>query len=490
MKGAAGLVVARGWMNLCSLVSFVLVGRFLLPADFGIYAAASSSVFLFMTVVGAGFAEHVLSRDPLRQNESAAYWCSAATGMFGAVGTIAAGLYAQFVVGNASIAILLYLLAVMPLLWGFSVVSEAVLIRDGQGTKLTGTLVLAETAGLLSLLLAFVSGCGLISLAISRLVSNSIICLGYSFLAGTKIFSPIDRKAVVSMTRFSLSVLGGRFVQWFDGYGSDLILITRLTPAVVGHYRMAARLGAAPASLFFQAPYPAQLAYLGRRLAFSSDLLGSAYLKAAKLHLCLTMPIFAVLSVCARDIVHLVLGPAWQPVGLILTLLLAPAPVGVWSTLSGASLIALGMPKRFLMIQTVSAGLGFVGLLVGAEWGALGAAAGKAVAVVLFNMTALFWVPTLTRETRNRIFAVSLGTAIAALVCAASAYTVLMLVPNSDTPVWAVGRLALAAGAGLATYLLVLPITSRTTFAQALFIIRRTLKLRRRPSTIAVSAHP
>lgn len=478
MNSAAGLMAARVWMNVCNFASFIVAGRVLTPADFGIYAAASSAVFLFMMVVGAGFTEHVLGRDHGQRDEGAAFWCSAATGLVGALAAVTAAAWSDISLNNHVIAIVLYLLAPVPLLWGLSVIQEATLIRDGRGGELALILFVAEMAGMISLLACLFTGFGLYSLAIGRL-ANVLVCLiSYSLISQTRIFTPIDWRAVRSMARFSLGVLGARFVQWIDGYGSDLILFTRLSAAEAGHYRMAARLGAAPASIFFQAPGPAQIAYIGKRYATEPKFLGRAMTRAIRLHLSLAAPIFAILSVCAVDLVHLLLGEAWKTSGYVFAVLCAPAGTGVWIGAAGAALMAQGLSRRFLTLQTLSAAFGTLALIIGVNWGVVAAAVAKAGSGTGVALMSLFWVPGLSSKDRMRIIRSSLGIAVAALACAGAAGSVLMFVHRPDAIVPALARLVASGVAGLAVYVVILKLAAPATFMQLAFIARRAQKNR------------
>lgn len=475
MNRAVGLLIARVWMNVCAFGSFIAVGRFLNPAEFGFYAACSSVVFLFLTVVGAGFAEHVISRDPERRDEAAAFWCATLTGIVCALVTALLGFVAQSGLHNSYVALVFFLLSPLPVLWGASVIHEATLIRDGRGGRLAAVLVSAESIGLMVLLIALAQGAGIYSLVASRLANSLVTWAGYSWSARTRLKTALDIKAIVRMARFSLGVLGARLVNWVDSYGADIVLVALLSPAGLGFYRMGARLNAAGSSVVLQATWSAQQAYLGARAAHYPERLGRALQRALRLHFSIALPVFTVVAVCAYDLVLLLLGPGWEAAGRVFAVLAAATPVSVLTAVSGAALVARGLSRQYFWMQTLAALCGTGALIAAAAGGPIWAALGKAAVMIALPALSLFWVRDIAGAARARLYKAVFEIALAGLVCAATAYFALGLIPHPHGLVPGLTRLALVGVAALAAYAIVLPFASPATWRQLAFIAKRVL---------------
>lgn len=475
MNRAVGLLIARGWMNVCAFGSFIAAGHFLAPADFGVYAAGSSTVLLFITVIGAGFSEHVISRDPERRDESGAFWCSALIGGGGALVTGIAGALVHFVFDNSAVAILLYVLAPLPLLWGLSVIHEATLIRDGRGTQMALVLFIAESVGLIVLLVALWQGMGIYALAAARVVNGVLTLGGYSLCARTKIFSPVRRQSIVDMARFSIGMIGTRLVTWLDGYGSDLILVALMAPTGLGHYRMGARLAAAPGAVLIQAPNPAQLAFIGEN-SQNPTRMGRAMVRAARLHLSIITPLYAIFAIVAHDLVVALLGGRWAESGDVLAIFVALAPLAVFNSLAGIALVTQGRSRRVFVFQTVASIVTTAALVVGALGGPISAAICRTIAAVFFAGASIYWVTGLSGVARGRLWKAFIEIMLAGFACMGAAILVSWLIAPPEGLIASIARLAAISVAGLVGYGFALRITAYQAYVQLWFTVKRLMK--------------
>jgi O-antigen/teichoic acid export membrane protein len=491
MNRAAGLFIARGWAALCQIVSLFAIGHELDPVAFGFYAIASSAVLLPQMLVGAGFAEHVISRDRDRRDEHLAFWCTAAIGFAGAALAVVAGLSLSAFGVPEPMPLLLIYLAPLPALCGLAAISEAALVRDNRGGALASTLFASETIGLAVMLFMLWQGAGVYALAYARLANLIVTLVGYGAVSRVRITGAWEWSRVRELWRFAAGIISGKLVFWADGFGIDLLLAAVMNPAGVGLYRMGSRVVGAPSSVFVQSVGQAQLAYLGERLAAAPRRLGAAMIRATRLHYSLVTPLFVLLAVCADDLVAIVLDPQWSasaPVLAILALGVAPT---ISYTIGASALVAVGQSGRLAAFQIAALACTIVAMLVGAAlYGPIGAAMGKTAGSIISAAIVIGAVRELAAHDRRRVFGAVGSIALASAACGVAALSVDALIPATGDIAWGLARIGVIGVAGLCAYALALPLLAPNAFRQLRFLVRRRLAARRERAVSAPTVEP
>lgn len=477
-------MIARTWMNVCAVASFLIVGRFLGPAEFGVYALASAAILLPMTVIGAGFSDHVIGRDPERQDEATAFWSTAALGLAFALAAALGGL-ALGAFGLGDIGRILLLLAPLPALWGLSAILEAMLIRDDRAGQMAICTVIAEALGLGALIAAVLAGWGVLSLVAARLVNNTVLLIAYWALIRPPRWARFDKERFRALWKFSIAVVGARVMTWADGYGVEFLLAAIVPRSGVGLFRMAGRLNAAAGSILVFAPWQAQLAYMGERVRKAPGRVGAAVLRALQMHLSLVAPLFAGLAMCAHDLIGLLLGPDWAGAADVLAIVaIGSLTQVVWGVLI-AVLVATGRSRRMFAYQCGVVAGASLGLAIGAYWGIAGAALGKVLIGALLHVGGLLLIVELGRRDFLRILNFLARIALACGALAAAMMLARAIAPQG-VEMWVVlARLVLMALAGLAAYLAALRLLAPDAARQLLFSARRKLRRARPPASMA-----
>ena len=444
MKAAAGLLFARGCMSLCALVSFILVGRHLSPQEFGVFALASSASLLPHLLVGAGFYEYVLGRDPDGQMTGTAATCAALSGGAAGVLLLLFAMLAWFQFGSRDAAAILVGFAVAAVLWGLVVIQEAVLVREGRGGAVAAVLSAGEIVGLAALALSFWAGAGILALAIYRLAGSLTTTLGYLLSARPGFRFRFDAAAAREMAGFSLGLMGGKVVDWVNGYGSDLLIGTFMPVAGVGVFRMGARMYLAGFAVIAQAPSAAVLSHLGRAAAASSARLRRATLQALRLQLVLATPVFVAVAALSQQFLPALLGAGWQDSGTVLAIFCLFAPVSIGSMTAGAVLLAQGHSGRLFRYQLVMMLPLAAAMAAGSLAGPAAVAAAKGGYAILYVLGLVAFAGALRRG-GGREFLLTLPrvAAAAGLMAAWCLAWIHLLSPGQGLPL----RLLLACGA-------------------------------------------
>lgn len=390
MRSAIGLISARGWANLCSLGSFLLVGRVLTPYEFGLFALASSITLLPHMMVAAGYYEYVLGRDPGGRHDATAQSCSTLSGIAACLLIVAFHFVALHVFHAQHVATMLLGLALVSLLWGTVAVQEAALIRDGRGDLVALVAMLSETAGLLALLAMISQGHSLYALVGARVATMTFTAAGYAFLRRARLRFRLEGAAARQMSGFSGGLFATKAMEWAHGYGMDLLLGLCMPTASLGVYRMGSRLFLAGQSVI-AAPSLTVLGHLGRAAVTSRARLEQAALRTLRLQAVLGAPAFAAVAALAMELLPLVVGKEWRDSGTVLALFCLFGPAAFGAITGGSVLLAHGRSIDFFRYQLAMAVPTTAALALGALSGPVAAAVAKALCGVAYAL-GLLWM--------------------------------------------------------------------------------------------------
>lgn len=478
MNTAAGLVISRGWMSVCAFVTFILVARNLTQAEFGVFALASSASVLPQMLVGAGFYEYVIGRDSKGLLQRDAESWSMLSGVAGAALVLAFAGFAALVMQAADAAWLLAGFSIVSVLWGYSSIQEAALIRDGRGGAVALVLFLAETVGLVALIAAFENGAGVFSLLVGRLANAAVVFAGFMWRTRRGIAIQIDVARARAMLRYSGGAVGNRVVRWANGWGIDLVVGLVMSLANVGLFRMGMRIFYSGSAILLEAPQAAILKYLGQAHASGETRMRRITLRVHRLHTALAAPIFVGGAAIAGVFVDTVLGSDWAASGQVFAILCLSAPLLVAMGVNGAVLLASGRTHTLFLYQAGTTVLAMLALLGGGLGGPVSAAVAR-VAMGAVIVTTAGWViqKEIGREGRTA-FLFNTARLLAATACMA-VWTLgwVLRVPATAPLAQKLGLIAAAGLSGLVVYAAALFVFDRASFR----LLRAAWRLLRRP---------
>jgi O-antigen/teichoic acid export membrane protein len=198
--------------------------------------------------------------------------------------------------------------------------------------------------------------------------------------------------------------------------------------------------------------------------------LGAAFLKAVRLIMLATCPLYLGLSVVAPDAIALVLGEKWAAMAPLVTVLALAMPVQTLHILFAPAVNALGHTQITMRTSLFGAALMPLAFFAGVHWGAMGLAYAWLAAFPLLPLTTFV-------QARGKlgIDARQLAAAVAPGLLASAAMAV---------AVWALGRqlggipgwqrLAAEVAAGGLAYIGLLSVVSRSTLVEvAALVVRR-----------------
>jgi O-antigen/teichoic acid export membrane protein len=406
--------------------STLLVIRILDPSDYGLFAMTQVVIVFLNFLNGYGFAgslirEAELTDEKIRQAFGVLLLVNAALALLQvSLAPIAADYYRQPEVGH-----LLQVQATIFLATPFIAIPEVLLMRAMDFRKqavvnIAATLVSASVA----------LGCALAGLGVWTLVFAPIAlfwarAIGLQTLIRWR-YRPTFRFAGTGpMFRFGLALLASSF-GWTVMTQADTAIGARwLSPDQLGLYAEAFFLTSLIASKFVpplnEVAYPAYA-----RMQDDPRQLGAAFLKAVRLIMLATCPLYFGLSVVAPDAIALVLGEKWQAMAPLVTVLALAMPVQTLHILFAPAVNALGHTKITMRTSLFGAMLMPLAFFAGVHWGAMGLAYAWLAAFPLLPLTTFV-------QARHKlgIHARELAAAVAPGLLASAAMAV---------AVWALGR--------------------------------------------------
>lgn len=391
VHGGMITMLSQGVSIAFQLASTVILARLLSPDDYGIIAMVMAITGFAGLFRDLGLSAAAIQKDTLSHAQmSNLFWLN--IGMGGGLTialAVAAPLVANFY-NNEELVPLTQLLSTSFIINSFGTLHGALMQRDLQfGRKAICSIVGFLVMLAVSVVLAWL-GKAYWALAwgtIAGAIVTSILFFAFSS------FRPglwTRGAGVRPMLKFGANITAFDFVNYFHR-NLDNILIGRVWGVdALGFYSRAYSLLMLPINSL-RGPlntvgFPAL-----SRLQEEPSAYRSYFYQLTNVLALASMPLTAFLFIGAAPIVHLVLGTQWDGIVPIFSILAAAAFVQPVITLWGMICLSRGMGKRYLCLGIFNTICSAIGFICGLPWGALGVAAGYAIATYLTAYPILVW---------------------------------------------------------------------------------------------------
>jgi O-antigen/teichoic acid export membrane protein len=462
----SGSQIAAQLVAWCSTLAVI---RILDPADYGVFAMTQVVLAFLNFLNGWGFAsalvqDREISERKIRQAFGMMLLVNAAIALIQlAIAPIAAEYYRQPVVAD-----LLRIQALIFLATPFIALPEALLIRELDFKRpalanLSATFVSAVVA-----LGCALGGFGVWTLVYAPLSFFWTRALVLVLAARFFVLPSFRFGGAGRMFRFGVTLLGGFFF-WTILTQADVFIAARFLSAHdLGLYAEALFLTTIIAAKFVpplnEVAFPAYA-----RIQDDPEALTAAFLKAVRLIMLVTCPLYFGLAVVAPDAIALVFGEKWLAMAPIVAILAFGMPMFTLYSLFAPAVIALG--RTGITMRSAMAGALAMppAFLVGIQWGAIGLAWAWVLAFPLVPIAAFIQSrEPLGLTLRGMVGALAPGLASSAAMALAVALAGLAL---ADLASWQ--RLPLLVAFGGAIYLAMLHLTSRETLRELIGLVTR-----------------
>jgi PST family polysaccharide transporter len=448
-RGALVTVLAQAARIVIQVASVVVLARLLSPNDYGLIAMVLALIGIGEIVRDFGLSSAAVQAPTLSAGQrSTLYWANAAIGLaLGIIVLLAAPLIAAFY-GQPELTAIARALAPVFLLNGLATQYRASLVRSLRFAALASADIASAALGLAAAVVAALLGAGYWALVGQQLAQAACLLLLLGVAARWLPGRPHRLSTIRSFLGFGAHLAGSQLVGYVANNIDSIVIGLRFGAAPLGIYSRAFQLLMTPLNQV-RSPLTSVALPILSRLA---DDPARAARYVALGQRCLGYSIVAALAVviaAPEPLTAVLLGPNWSEAAPILRLL---AVAGVFQTLAFVGYwvyLSRALTRALLQYSIASAGIRIACILLGAQWGVLGVAAGYALAPLLSWPLSLWW---LSRRSGMPVAPLYAG-AGRIIACAALAAVLGGAAALAAAPLGAIVQLAIATVAAALAYL-------------------------------------
>ena len=391
VRGAGATVLSGVLGQALQIIATVILARLLAPADFGLVAMVTTFSLLLSNFGLNGFTEAVIQREEIDHFlASNLFWINLAAGslltaVFAAAGSLAAQFYS-----NPHVAPVAAGIAATIFFTSTSVLHLALLKRAMRFSVVSANDIVSRFIMVAASILLAWAGWGYWALVAGAVAQSLSASAGAWILCRWVPSLPRRAAGTASAVKFAMHVYG-RFSVSYGSRNVDNVLVGwRFNAQSLGFYKKAWDLFALSAFLFVQSLTSVAVSALSRLnrdpIQYKRKLLSAIAVTAF-----VGMGVGANLTLVGKDVIRLLLGPAWDPAGRIF-MLFGPG-IGVMFIYGTHSWIhlSIGRPDRWFrwtVIEFVATGSLFV---LGLRWGPAGVAAASSASFWILTIPALWY---------------------------------------------------------------------------------------------------
>jgi teichuronic acid exporter len=458
---------------LCGVLTVVLIGRFISPAELGVASTATATVLLVELVSKAGIPEAVIrSKSGDTIVTDTAFVVAMACAFLGmGICALAAYPLASMYGDNRLIALIPAASLVLPLN-AFAAVPSAIMIRKMRAPKLTRRLIGGRSFGLFSLCILGAIGWSAWTVVLSDVATScgSLVMI----LTAAKRWPHIrlSRKEVPRLLRFGLMIsvesmlysLTFRAFSLLFGYFHGL--------SALGNFQFALRIADQGANLVNYSVNRFGLSFFAGKERTAADIT-SSFLTGSQLIAAITTPILAGVALVARDLVPVVFGSKWDLAIPFLQIIAISLLVTFQRILTGSALRARGHQSVMVGFAAFGAAFAVITCVATAKLPPIYGVIGFAARLVFVAPFVVLAIDRLLRISFTAHLSALIGPTAAAVIMAVAVISFQLALIGAAP----VTRLAGSILLGVAAYLIALCFFCPAVFTNAKSLLpRRTIR--------------
>ena len=472
----------QAWRFLISLLSAVVLGRLLLPSDFGLLATLGPIIAVVELIRDLGFSQAIVQRKEITSEQAnGLFWISMAVTAFLSVVLLALSRPAAATFHEPRLVGLLVAQSFSMLLSTSSAQAFAFLNRQLRFDMIALTDGVGATVGFV----VSVAGAALThsywSIFIGGVVQTAVNLALASVLSGWRPGRPVLDRHVFDMAKFGAGVSLSNFCTFLSRNSDNLLIARAYGPVPLGLYDRSYKLMLLPLT---QVTWPVArvLVPVLSRSQDDPDAYRSIYFRAITALMLIAQPGVVFAAIYSRPLIDFLLGPRWSGAAPIFSWL---ALAGVHQLVTGSFawlLISQGRARALASLAVFTSLTTVVAFLIGLPYGPVGVAAAYAISDYLIRLPATWLVVGRQGPVRAGPLWRAVAPHVWACVLAASCLFAVHRL-DGDPPIW---RLLLL---GVSTYViyssaLAVSADKRSAAAHFLAGLRGAVRLGRRSAPL------
>jgi PST family polysaccharide transporter len=386
VRGAGFTLLSGGLGFGVQMISTVVLARLLTPSDFGLVAMVTTFNLLLTNFGMNGFTEAIQQREEINRSQvSNLFWINLGVGglltlIFAASGSLMARFYGDAKVGEVAIAI-------APTIFLSSIAVEhlALLKRAMRFSAVSFNDIVARAVSLLVAIGLAWAGFGYWALVAAALAAPLTVAIGAWIQCRWLPSLPRRAPGTGEMVRYAFNVYGRFSFNYFARNTDNLLVGWRFGPSALGFYKKAYDLFLLSACQL-SAPLTSVAVSALSRLDRDSEQFRRYFLRSLAVMAFVGMGIGADLTLIGKDVILLVLGPAWATAGRIFMFFGPGVGIMLIYNTHGWLHLSIGTAHRWFRWVLVEFAVTASLFLLGLHWGPAGIAAA---------WTLSFWILTI-----------------------------------------------------------------------------------------------
>lgn len=364
-----------------------ILARLLAPEAFGLIVMASLVLKFAQFFAQLGITQAIVQRRSVTREHVRAGFCISI--LVGALFAILVWFSAPVVAtafGSRELGEVLRIMGLSFFITGLSATASSILIRDMRFRSIALTNVAAYTLGYaaVGVVTAFL-GWGVWSLVAAALTQSLLVCAGYNLL-GRPAAKPIAKwRPYRELLLFGSTLSLAQFVEFVTN-NLDLIVVGRVSgSAALGYYSRALNLTAWP--MYYMSWSLSQVLFPSfSRVQHDTPKVSRTYTSLIAVFAGIGLPVALGLSGAAREVVHVLLGPQWDPAIPVVRVMGVASGAITLSRFGVVVLQATARLRERLALRVGQLALFAVLLLVLARFGLVGYATAFAASETAFHI--------------------------------------------------------------------------------------------------------
>lgn len=367
----------------------ILLGRLLLPTDFGLVAMVAVVTNFIALFKDAGLAQATVQREVVSQAQvSCLFWLNAILSTGLAVAVVACAPLLVWFFGDSRLLGLTMVLSVPLVLSGLSLQHRALLQRNMRFGDIARAEVLGMGFGGVIGVACALQGLGVWSLALMQVANVGASSAIIWALADWKPGRLARATGVCEMLGFGLNLSGFSLVNYFSRNADKFLIGKIVGVSALGQYSLAYRFLLLPISQI-NGPISSVLLPALSRLRTDRRAYEALYLRYTRWIAWLTVVPIASATFWGEPVIAWMLGEPWREAGRLFEILAIASMLQPVSNLAGVLFTSAGETKKMFHWGIFAALVTVSGFLVALPYGAVGIATSYAITASL--LAVLCW---------------------------------------------------------------------------------------------------
>jgi O-antigen/teichoic acid export membrane protein len=387
-SGLKWSALSKGTSQLVSWVITIYVIRLLAPGDYGLMAMVSVVIAFLSTFNEFGLGSALVQSKKLNNEEIGAVY--GAMLLLGAALSVLLALVSPLIAiffNEPRLQLLIAVAGLQFLLNAATIVPESMMRRDMTFKPLSMADLTGAIAGSLGTLALAVNHYGVWSLVLGNLAGASIRSAILITLNPRRVSPHLRLRGAKSFLSYGSYMTGAKFVAYFMSQADVLIGAKLLGKEALGLYTVSLQLASLPVDKAMSTVNQVAFSAISRMQDQRHEM-QQALLKAIRLLAYLMLPLIYGLASVAPEFIPIALGPNWGGAVLPLQIVAVVIPLRMITAFYATAIYGVGRADLGFKNTLVGAAILPLCFYVGAQWGAVGLAAGWLVGtptVFLFN---------------------------------------------------------------------------------------------------------